>query len=151
MDRVTFLDTIRHHYELFWGKTARPRNEGPFFSFPSVVDYERALPWLNVRLVTQNGLRSLVINGKKSLSVTQGKGWDGYYYCVDLLRSVFLPGGKFFLLNLPSCGNYRGQLLFDVESGRYKVVPAETVVFSTLNTLTFKHYRVSSGGIEIES
>ncbi|HEY2912772.1 MAG TPA: hypothetical protein VGK21_05395, partial [Candidatus Angelobacter sp.] len=115
-------------------------DKGPFYSF-SVVDYEKALPYLNVTLARRDGVQELFINDKKYLSVTQGKGWDGYYYCLELLRSVFLPGDKFFLLNVPFCGNYRGQLLFDLESGQYQELPPHTVVFSTLNTMTFKHYR----------
>jgi len=125
-------------------------NEVPFYSF-SVVDYEKALPSLNVRLADRNGVQDLIINNKKYLSITYGYYWlSGYYYCVDLLRSVFLPGGRFFLLNAPFCGNYNGQLLFDLESGRYQELPRNTVVFSTLNTMTFKHYRVTSDGIELQ-
>jgi hypothetical protein len=120
----------------------------PFYSF-SLIDYEDALPSLNVRLVNKDNLESLIINERKYLSVTQGKGWDRYYYCTDLLRSVFLPGDRFFLLNTPYCGNYNGQLLFEIESGRYQTLPRDTVVFRTLNTVTFNGYRVASGGIEL--
>jgi len=124
-------------------------DEEPFYSF-SINDYEKALPLLNVRLVHRDGLESLLINDKKYLSVTQGKGWDGYYYCTELLRSVFLPGDRFFLLNVPFCGNYNGQVLFELESGRYQQLPPNTVVFSTLNTMTFNRYRVTAGGIELK-
>jgi hypothetical protein len=123
-------------------------DEGPFYSF-SINDYEKALPSLNVRVVYRDGLESLLINDKRYLSVTQGKGWDGYYYCTEFLRSVFLPGDRFFLLNVPSCGNYKGQLLFELESARYHELSPNTVVFSTLNTMTFKRYRVTAGGIEL--
>ncbi|MGZ4829515.1 MAG: hypothetical protein ACXV78_07720 [Candidatus Angelobacter sp.] len=125
-------------------------DEGPFYSF-SITDYEKALPSLNVRLVDRNGLKDLIIKDKKYLSVTQGYYWlEGYYYCTELLRSVFLPGDRFFLLNVPSCGNYKGQLLFELESARYQELPPNTVVFSTLNTMTFKRYRVTAGGIELK-
>jgi hypothetical protein len=53
-------------------------------------------------------------------------------------------------LNTPFCGNYNGQLLFEIESGRYQKLPSNTVVYSTLNTLNFKRYRVTAGGIEPE-
>jgi hypothetical protein len=69
---------------------------------------------------------------------------------VEPLRSVFLPGHKFFLLNVPFCGNYKGQLLIEPESARYQKLPPNTVVFSTLNTLTFKGYRITAGGIELK-
>ncbi len=100
-------------------------------------------------LADHDGVQDLFINNRKNLSVTQGKGWDGYYYCTELMRSVFLPGHRFFLLNVPFCGNYNGQLLFDLESGRYQELPANTVVFSTLNTDTFKGYRATAYGVEI--
>jgi hypothetical protein len=124
-------------------------DEGPFYSF-STIDYEKALPTLNVRLVDHDGLESLLIKAKKYLSVTQGKGWDGYYYCTELLRSVFLPGDRFFVLNAPFCGNYKGQLLFDLELARYQELPPNTVVFSTLNTMTFKRYHITTDGIELK-
>lgn len=125
-------------------------DEGPFYSF-SIDDYEKALPSLNVRLVDGNSVEDLIINGKKYLSVTQGYYWlEGYFYCPELLRSVFLPGNRFFLLNVPFCGNYKGQLLFDLESGQYQELPQNTVVFSTLNTMTFKRYRVTADGIKLK-
>ena len=124
--------------------------EGLFYSF-SIVDYEKALPSLNVRLADHNGLQDLLIDEKKYLSVTQGYDWlSGYDFCTRLLRSVFLPGDRFFLLNVPFCGNYKGQLLFDLESGHYQELPRNTVVFSTLNTVTFKRYRVTAAGIQLK-
>lgn len=125
-------------------------DEAPFYSF-SIIDYEHALPSLNVRLVDRNGLKDFIIKDKKYFSVTQGYYWlDGYYYCTDLLRSVFLPGDRFFVLNVPYCGNYKGQLLIDLESARYQELPRNTAVFSTLNTMTFKRYRITAGGIELQ-
>jgi hypothetical protein len=124
--------------------------EEPFYSF-SIGDYEDALQFLKIKRVDGNGVEDLVINDKKYLSVTQGYNWmSGYSYCPELLRSVLLPGDRLFLLNLSFCGNYRGQLLFDLESGRYQELPPKTVVFSTLNTATFKQYRISAGGIEVK-
>jgi hypothetical protein len=123
----------------------------PFYSFNSVTDYEAALASMSVRLEDDHGgIESLVIDDRKYLSVTQGKGWDGYYFCADLLRSVFLPGHQFFLLNTPYCGNYNGQLLFELSSGRYRTLPPDTVVFSTLNTMNFTKYHLTAGGIEIK-
>jgi hypothetical protein len=125
-------------------------DEWPFYSF-STIDYQKALPSLNVRLVNRNGLQDLLIGEKKYLSVTQGYYWlSGYDFCSRLLRSVFLPGNRYFLLNVPFCNNYKGQLLFDLESAQYQELPLDTVVFSTLNTLTFKRYVVTAHGIEIE-
>jgi hypothetical protein len=63
------------------------------------------------------------------------------------LRSLFLPGGKYFLFNLPYCGNFNGQVLIDTETGRYMRLPADTRVYLTLNTETWAHYRVTSSEI----
>lgn len=124
-------------------------DERPFYSF-SINDYQKALASLNVRLANADGLNTLLITDKKYLSVTQGKGWDGYYYCVEFLRSEFLPGEKYFLLNAPFCGNYKGQLLFELGSARYQTLPANTVVFRTLNTATYRRYHITSSGIELK-
>jgi hypothetical protein len=53
----------------------------------------------------------------------------GHYYCNEMLRSVFLPGDRYFLFNLPYCGSYNGKLLIDAVTGKYQVslkTPAPT-------------------------
>jgi hypothetical protein len=126
------------------------KNEVPFYSFASsMLDNAKAQAWLNVRLDHRDGLESVVINERKYLTVTQGKGWEGSYYCTRHLDGVFLPGDRYFMLDLPDCSNYRGQLLLEIESGRYQTLPRNTVVFRTMNTTTFSHYRVTSSGMEI--
>jgi len=123
----------------------------PFYSFPapSDSDSKKALAWLNVRLDHKNDLEHLVINDRTYLSVTLGKGWDGYYYCSRHMKGVFLPGNKYFAMELPYCDNYNGWLLFDLDSGRYQTIPPKTFIFGTLNTATFDHFRVDDNGIEI--
>jgi hypothetical protein len=126
--------------------------ESPFYSF-SIHDYEHAvLPSKGVYLVVSGngGPEKLVIEGKSYLALTQGNDLKGHYYCSDRLRSVLLPGDRYFLLNVPYCGNYNGQLLIDTFTGKYQRLPADSVVYLTLNTETYPYYRITGGGIVIE-
>ena len=123
----------------------------PFFSF-SIFDYQKALQSSMGVEMTSSGIgpETLVINGLPYLKISEGQGLKGPYYCDEMLRSVFLPGGQYFLLNVPYCGNYHGQLLIEGSSGRYSTLPSDTVVYLTLNTETYRKYRVTAGGIEAE-
>jgi hypothetical protein len=113
----------------------------------SPVDTQDILPSVGVQLVDSRDGEKLMIGSKSYLTITRGKGWDGYYYCADLLRSVFLPGNQFFLLQTPYCANFSGQLLIDTASGRYERLPTNTVVYVTANTATYQSYRISAEGI----
>lgn len=122
--------------------------ESPFFSF-SILDYQRtALPEKGVALVDdqQSGLEELEIADKPYLTLSRGKGLKGPFHCSDTLRSVFLPGDRYFLFNV-YCENYDGQLLIDTVSGNYKKLPHKTRVYPTLNTDTTPHFRITSGGM----
>jgi hypothetical protein len=83
------------------------------------------------------------------LAITQGTGFKGPFYCSEMLRSVFLPGDRYFLFNVTYCGNYKGQLLIDTVSGKYQCLPANSVVYLTLNTDTFHRYRIAGEGIAV--
>jgi hypothetical protein len=67
-----------------------------------------------------------------------------------LVRRVFLPGDRYFLFNVPGCGNYSGQLLIDALTGKYLRLPADSVVYPTLNTDTYPSYRIGGDGIVIK-
>jgi hypothetical protein len=132
-------------------KLARNFVEAPFYSF-SITDYERGvLSSKGVELVVDGngGSQKLVIKDKSYLAVAQGKGFKGPYYCSERLRSVFLPGDRYFMFNVPYCGNYKGQLLIDTLTGKYQRVPADSVVYLTLSTVTYPHYRITGGGIVV--
>jgi hypothetical protein len=123
--------------------------ESPFFSF-SIIDYQNVvLPTEGVALVDdQRGrLQRLVIRKKPYLALTQGEGLKGPYYCSEMLRSVFLPGDRYFLFNANYCANYNGQLLIDTENGQYERLPPDTRVYLTLDTDSDPHYRITGGGI----
>lgn len=119
-----------------------------FFSF-SLHDYERAvLPKNGVRLVAEKGgPQELVIRKKAFLALTLGEGFKGPYYGSEMLRSVFLPGERYFLFNV-YCGNHDGQLLIDTISGGYMPLPRDTRVYLTPNTNTFKDYWICGSGLE---
>lgn len=109
------------------------------------------LPSKGVELVgnEQAGLELLKIGGKSYLALTEGNGFKGHYYCSELLRSVFLPGDRYFLFNVPYCGNFNGQLLIDSVTGKYQELPKTSLVYLTVNPDTYPHYRVTGGGIVI--
>jgi hypothetical protein len=105
--------------------------ESPFYSF-SIFDYQhversKGVGWT---FDGKNGPTKLVIKGKIFLALTQGEGFKGSYYCYEMLGSIFLPGNRYFLLNLPHCGNYNGQLLIDTATVKYQTLPANSVVYS---------------------
>jgi hypothetical protein len=133
-------------------KLSKDFPESPFYSF-SIIDYQKAvLPSKGVELIDneQSALETLKIGGKSYLALTEGNGFKGHYYCSELLRSVFLPGDRYFLFNALYCGNYDGQLLIDSVTGKYQKLPKRSAVYLIVNTDTYSHYRVTGGGIVIE-
>lgn len=61
--------------------------------------------------------------------------------------SLFLPGNRYFLFDVPYCGNYGGQLLVDTVTGKYQKLPKDTRVYLTLDTNTFHQFRITGGGM----
>ncbi len=90
-----------------------------------------------------------MIRNKVHLALTRGIGFKGLYYCSEALRSVFLPGDRYFLFNVPYCGNYEGQLLVDTVTAEYQQLPHDSVVYLTLNTDTYTDYCIAGEGIVI--
>jgi hypothetical protein len=133
------------------GKLSRKFVETPFYSF-SIIDYENGvLSSKGAGLVVDenSGSQKLMIKAKPYLTVSQGKGFKGPFYCSEMLRSVFLPGDKYFVFNVPYCGNYKGQLLIDTLTGKYQRLPSDSVIYLTLNTDTYSRYRITGGGIVV--
>ncbi len=125
--------------------------ESPFYSF-GIHDYDKKI--LNSKGVlidkeSTPGADQIVAGEKKLVTITQGKSWDGYYYCYQTLRSVFLPGDRFLLLNTPYCGDFNGQLLIDTRTGDYQELPKDTRVYVTLNTVSYPHFNIGSDGIKV--
>jgi hypothetical protein len=125
--------------------------ESPFFSF-SISDYQSAvLPAKGAQLVVNQArdFEQLKIGTRPYLALTQGRGFKGSYFCSETLRSVFLPGDRYFVFNLPYCGNYDGQLLIDTFTGEYQRLPKDSRVYLMFNTDTYPQYRITSGGITV--
>jgi len=129
-----------------------PENH-PFYSFSRVDYMEKVLPGVHL---TQNfeakgNLQTLYFGDKALLELTRScDPWFGCGESDEMLDSVFLPGNRFFLLNVPYCRNYKGQLLIDTQTGNYETLPKDTRVFVTANTETYSHYRFNNEGIEAE-
>ena len=123
-----------------------PSGESMFFSFSSRDFNElfvRGASFANDQRDTQE---KLLLGDKYYLAFTRGEGIKGPFYCPALYNSLFLPGGRYFLLNV-NCGNYEGQLLINSETGRYEQLPKDTRVYLALTTDDVSHYRISCGGI----
>lgn len=136
-------------YEIPTAELSGSIAESLFFSF-SIIDYQDVvLPTKHVALADDlpDRLQRLVIRDKPYLTFTQGENLKGPYYCSEMLRSVFLPGDRYFLFNASHCGNYDGQLLIDTENGQYERLPPDTRVYLTLNTDSDSHYRITGAGI----
>ena len=104
---------------------------------------------VGLAIEVEGGPQRLLINGKSCLALTQGQDIKGPYYGSNKLRSVFLPGDRYFLFNV-NCGNFDGQLLIDTTTGRYERLPTGSVVYVTMNTDTYTSFRVTGAGIVID-
>ena len=94
----------------------------------------------------QSGIEKLDIKGETYLGLTRGEGLKGPYYCDETLRSVFLPGDRYFLFNLPYCGNYNGQVLIDMNTGEYKRLAKDSRAYLVFNTDNWPYYNINGGG-----
>jgi hypothetical protein len=133
------------------GKPGFGLPESPFYSF-GILDYDKKVlssKGIGIDMKTEPGVMKLLAGNRTLVKVTQGEGWDGYYFCVDTLRSAFLPGDRFLLLNAPYCGNFNGQLLIDTQTGSYQMLPKDTRVYVTANTISYPHFNIGGGGITI--
>jgi hypothetical protein len=121
-------------------------DESPFFSFSSRDFNQLFLRGASFEQEQSGTQEKLLLGNRAYLAFTRGEGIKGPFYCPALYNSLFLPGGKYFLLNV-SCGNYEGQLLIDSETERYQQLPKDTRVYLALTTDDVSHYRISCGGI----
>ena len=121
--------------------------ESPFFSFSARDFNELFVRGAGLEEEEQNSRQEkLIIRSGPYLAFTQGNGMKGTFYCSNFYNSLFLPGDRYFLLNV-GCGNYDGQLLIDSEMRKYEKLPKDTRVYLALTTEDIPHYRISCGGI----
>jgi hypothetical protein len=121
--------------------------DSPFFSFSNRDFNELYARGASLALDQKGGPERLVIGNRSYLALSEGEGFKGAFYCSNMQRSIFLPGKRYFLFDLPYCKNYEGQLLIDTESGQYQTLPKDSRVYLTLNTEQVSAYRISSGGM----
>lgn len=90
----------------------------------------------------------LSINGRQIISVTEGSGLKGPYFGFQSIHSGFLPGERYFMLNLHT-GTFRGQLLLDLETGLYKPLSKDTRVYRNINTRNFADWTITKDGVKV--
>ncbi len=125
--------------------------KNPFYSFSRVEYMQNVLPGLHLlqSFDSSSQVEKLAFREKLLLELTYPcDPWFGCGESDEMMDSVFLPGNRFFLLNVPYCHNYKGQLLIDTQTGNYKILPKDTRVFVTANTETYPHYRFNNEGIQ---
>lgn len=124
----------------------------PFYSF-SLNEYAtEVLRSKGVKLVVDNQgprIGHLSINGRRIVSVNEGNGLKGPYLGFHSIHSGFLPGERYFMLNLHT-GSFGGQLLFDLETGQYKPLPKDTRVYRNINTNNFSDWTITKDGIKVD-
>lgn len=143
-DAVAVVDSIsRDGFTV--GNKSMPFASKPFYTF-SIHEYAQdILRSLGVILKVEgenDRVAHLLIGGRKMISVREGRGLKGPCFGYQSLRSVFLPGNRYFLLNVYT-GTFDGQVLFDVETGRYKPLPKDTRVYVNVNTWNFSDWIVT--------
>lgn len=90
----------------------------------------------------------LSINGRRIISVTEGSGLKGPYFGFQSIHSGFLPGERYFMLNLHT-GTFNGQLLLDLETVQYKPLPKDTRVYRNINTQNFADWTITKRGVKV--
>jgi len=123
--------------------------ESPFFfSFNNLRTYEKNVSnkGFRTRLDIDSDEMQVIVNDKVMLQFSKGNGLKGTYYGFNSFRSMFLPGDKYFLLNVATA-NHGGQILIEVSSGKYKALPKDTRIYPIMNTLNFHDYKITGAGI----
>jgi hypothetical protein len=95
---------------------------------------------------THERTQTVAVDGRRYLTATEGTDFLGNpQFCIEQWRSQFLPGNRYFLLNVPPyCGNCNRPLLIDTVSGQYQKLPKDTVVYLTENTDSLRQHWVKT-------
>lgn len=111
----------------------------PFFSYSSLLEREDFVERKGVRIVggrREKVTQQLMFGTTALLEISAGTGYKGTYHCVSLSGSTLLPGDRYLVVDA-GCGNYGGQLLIDVTTGKYRTLPAKTKVYPLANTTLY--------------
>lgn len=99
--------------------------------------------------VAREGRIDIEVDGSLAMSVIAGRNFKGPVVGLQLAAwNGFLPGDRYYLLNLQS-KQTDGQLLLDLATREYMPLPARTRIYPLLNTDLFPSYRLTSSGIDI--
>jgi hypothetical protein len=132
------------------GSAWSPPGMKPFYSLSSVDYMQKVLPGMHLlQAFDFNANRQTLAFGDKIL-LQLTRYCDSFFGCGDcdvMMGSMFIPGNRFFLLNVPYCRNYKGELLVDTRTGAYETLPKGTRVFTTANTQTYPHYKFDHEGL----
>jgi hypothetical protein len=125
--------------------------EAPFFSFDDLTDLDQtqSAKHLSTSIDEAKGVERLEAGNNRYLAFTRGDGIKGAYYCDQADQGQFLPGNRYFLFSA-YCSNYEGQILFDTDTGNYEQLPKGSMVYVTLNTELYPHYKITVDGIKAE-
>jgi hypothetical protein len=124
--------------------------DSPFYSFSEPVSdhyFSKGVRYLT----SEDDNQRLWIDDKPYIAVTLGVKFihffgGGSYYCLGPGPGLFLPGNRYYVLNV-WCGNYSGQLLIDKITGEYQRLPS-TRVYRTTNTAEDQDYEITENGID---
>jgi hypothetical protein len=142
-DKVTDIGDV-NAYDIP-GSSLMP-GDSAFFSFSARDNNPLFSTGASLKVAQEKGPQELLIGNKAYLSFTPGQNLKGPFYCSNFYNSVFLPGGRYFLLNT-ECGNFDGQLLIDRDTGNYEQMPKDTRVYLGITTEEVPYFRISCGGI----
>lgn len=91
----------------------------------------------------------LHLKTKRLLSIREGRGIKGPLDGYSSIHSAFLPGERYFLLNLYT-ETFSGQLLIDTLTGQHKPLPKGTRVYRNINTYNFSNWTVTPNGVKVD-
>ena len=83
------------------------------------------------------------------LQVKRGIGLKGPTYGLSAAYNTFLPGDRYFLLDVYAA-RYSGKLLIDTRNGLYKELPIALRAYVNANSSDVKLFRVTTSGIALE-
>lgn len=118
----------------YWGNDVRVWLSRSGFSFKIMDGYTRLFA------KEQTSMPIISIKGATNFKGTYSAGLD--QYCCNVL-----PGGQYALISLQQ-SNFKGQLLVDGVTGKYRKLPRDTRVYRNLNSFDYEDVdiRVAPGG-----
>jgi hypothetical protein len=123
--------------------------ERPFFVFSSYAASSLVNAAVDFRCDWSGSPQddALVMLGTRELLRIQPGRGKGHPVGVDPSECFFLPGGRYFFLSI---GGKPGPLLFDLETGQYRVLPRDTRIHPRLDSDDLKNVVIAKNGVRGE-